>query len=323
MCQPGRPSPQGAGQAVSSPSLRAFQSAKSCGLSFSVRGVVALSLLHLLPRAVGELAVAVEARHAEVHVAARGVGVAALDEGGDQVDDRPDRLRRARLVVGPAEAEAVGVALVVRGHLPGELLARDPGLAGGVVDLVVHVGDVLDQGHLVALVLEEALEQREDHERTRVAHVHPPVDGRAARVDAHLPRLAGLERRSSPLSVSWRRTSRTCGRLRDPRAATRPAGGDPPTAAPPRSARPGRAACPRRSGGRRGWHRSGSPAAVEPAGIDSRGLARAVPGCREGIGAHHPEHGAGGAQALPLGRPDGGLRGGGREQHVVVLEQRG
>ena len=35
MCQPGRPSPQGAGQDVSSPSLRAFQSAKSCGLSFS------------------------------------------------------------------------------------------------------------------------------------------------------------------------------------------------------------------------------------------------------------------------------------------------
>ena len=35
MCQPGRPSPQGEGQAVSSSGLRAFQSAKSSGSSFS------------------------------------------------------------------------------------------------------------------------------------------------------------------------------------------------------------------------------------------------------------------------------------------------
>ena len=35
MCQPGRPSPQGLGQAVSSPALRAFQSAKSSGSSLS------------------------------------------------------------------------------------------------------------------------------------------------------------------------------------------------------------------------------------------------------------------------------------------------
>ena len=35
MCQPGRPSPQGLGQKVSSPSLRAFQRAKSSRASFS------------------------------------------------------------------------------------------------------------------------------------------------------------------------------------------------------------------------------------------------------------------------------------------------
>ena len=35
MCQPGRPSPQGDSHQVSSPSLRAFQSAKSCGASFT------------------------------------------------------------------------------------------------------------------------------------------------------------------------------------------------------------------------------------------------------------------------------------------------
>ena len=35
MCQPGRPSPQGDSHQVSSPSLRPFHSAKSCGDSFS------------------------------------------------------------------------------------------------------------------------------------------------------------------------------------------------------------------------------------------------------------------------------------------------
>ena len=35
MCQPGRPSPHGEGQALSSSGLRAFQSAKSSGSSFS------------------------------------------------------------------------------------------------------------------------------------------------------------------------------------------------------------------------------------------------------------------------------------------------
>ena len=34
MCQPGRPRPQGESQLVSSPSLRAFQSAKSWGACF-------------------------------------------------------------------------------------------------------------------------------------------------------------------------------------------------------------------------------------------------------------------------------------------------
>ena len=58
MCQPGRPLPQGASQAVSSPSLCAFQSAKSSGSSLRSRALDALALVHLLDVAVRELAVA-------------------------------------------------------------------------------------------------------------------------------------------------------------------------------------------------------------------------------------------------------------------------
>ena len=74
-----------------------------------------LALVHLVGIAVGELAVAVEAADAEVDVAARLVGVAALDQRLDQRDDLGDRLGRERLGVGPAEPEPVGVLDVERG----------------------------------------------------------------------------------------------------------------------------------------------------------------------------------------------------------------
>ena len=111
--------------------------------------------------------------HAEVDVAAGLVGVAARRPArAISVDDRLDRLGGQRLVVGPAEAEPVGVGEVVRrsSRAPARPTAR-PARARGVVDLVVDVGDVGHERRLVALVLEEALEQREDDERAGVADV--------------------------------------------------------------------------------------------------------------------------------------------------------
>ena len=66
-----------------------------------------------------------------------------------------------------------------------------PAGPGRGVDLVVHVGDVRDERHLESLVDEKPFEQREDHERARVADVDWPVDGRPAGID---PYLAGLSR---------------------------------------------------------------------------------------------------------------------------------
>ncbi len=195
MCQPGRPSPQGEGQDVSSSGLRAFQSAKSSrsSLSWAVPGL--LALVHLVRIAVGELAVAVEAPDAEVDVAAGLVGVAGLDQRLDQRDDLGDRLGRERLRVRPPEPEAVGVLDVEREHPPDVLGRRHAALARGVVDLVVDVGDVDHQRRLVALVGEEAAQQHRDHVGPRVADVDPRVDRRPAGVDAHAGRLARLERR--------------------------------------------------------------------------------------------------------------------------------
>ena len=194
MCQPGRPRPHGESHAVSSPSLCAFQSAKSSGSSLQVGAFDALALVHLVDVAARQLAVLGQRAHAEVDVAAGRVGVAALDQRADQVEDRLDVLGRQRLVVGPAEPEPLGVGEVVAGHLARQLGRVAPRGPRGVVDLVVDVGDVRDQRRVVALVLEEPLELREDHERPRVADVHARVDGRPAGVDADLPGVARLER---------------------------------------------------------------------------------------------------------------------------------
>jgi hypothetical protein len=150
-------------------------------------------LVHLRRIAVGELSVAVETAHAEVDVAVRLIGVAALDQGLDQQDDLRDGPRGERLRVGPAEAERVGVGDVRGGHLVCVLGRRLPRLAGGVVDLVVDVGDVDDQLRIEPLVDQEALQQGEDDERPGVADVDAPVDRRAAGVDPHLAGLARLE----------------------------------------------------------------------------------------------------------------------------------
>ena len=201
MCQPGRPSPQGLGQAVSSPGLRAFQRAKSSGRLLELGDSRLLALVHGVGIAVGEPAVSGEAADAEIDVAARLVGMAGIDQIPDQAHDRSDRLGCPRLVVGPAEAERVGVGDVAGDH-PLRVVGRgDAGLARGRVDLVVDVGDVDDEGRRVALVLEEAAQQREDDVRSPVADVDRAVGGRPARVDPDLP----LGPRLEPLQLPGQR----------------------------------------------------------------------------------------------------------------------
>ena len=91
-------------------------------------------------------------------------------------------------------ADPAGVVDVMAGHLPGQLGRGPARLGRRVVDLVVDVGDVRDELHAVALVLEEALELGEDDERARVADVDARVDRRPAGVDSHPRWVAGSER---------------------------------------------------------------------------------------------------------------------------------
>ena len=123
-----------------------------------------------------------------------------------------DRVRSSPLpkaLVGPAEAEGVGVGDVAGNHLLRVVGRGDAGLARGRVDLVVDIGDVDDEGRRVALVLEEAAQQREDDVRSPVADVDRPVGGRPARVDPDLPLGPRLEPLQLPGQRIPIRTSRT------------------------------------------------------------------------------------------------------------------
>ena len=133
----------------------------------------------LVAVAAREPAVVREARDAEVDVASGRVGMARRDELLDHRHDLRDRLGRLRLDVRPAEAEAARVLDVPAARIGGELRA---GAWGGRVDLVVDVGDVLGQLHVVARALEPPLQPQRDHERARVADVDALVDGRPAEV---------------------------------------------------------------------------------------------------------------------------------------------
>src|SRR5918993_2196824 len=111
-----------------------------------------LRLAHLIGALVAQGAVARKALHSVVDVAVgffRGVGVALLYEGFDQGDHLGYMLRGPRLDVGHPDAkhpeslmEGVGVAVY-------DLLPRDALLVGLAYDLVLYVGDVLDEGHIV------------------------------------------------------------------------------------------------------------------------------------------------------------------------------
>lgn len=164
------------------------------GVTLLVVDLHALAGAHLVKVAAGEDAVVVVRTHREVHVAVVGhVGVALLDEGLDHLLHGLDLVRGARADVGIEDAKAMH--LLDEGV--GELLCHIGGgtalLIGTVDDLVVHVGEVLGKGDLVALVHEVAADHVKREERARVANVNLVIDGGATDIHANLARLDGLE----------------------------------------------------------------------------------------------------------------------------------
>ena len=153
-----------------------------------------LPLVHLLQIAMGKLTVFGIAADREVHVSLRRIGVPALDQPLDQVDDLRDRGACQGLVVGPSDSKSIGVGHVGVDHLARQLLAADPGCLRRRINLVVHIRYVRNECYVVALMDEHALEQREHDVRAGVAHVNAPVHSRTARIHAYAVARARLDR---------------------------------------------------------------------------------------------------------------------------------
>ena len=185
MCHPGRPaSPRRVPGRVLTRLVRLPE--REIGrVALAVSALDALPLVHLVDVAVRQLAVFRVTADREVDVAVDRVGMTALDQLLDQLDDLRDRLAGSRLVIGPAQAEAIGVGDVRVAHLARQLLARHPRRQGGRVNLVVDVRYVCNECDFVALMDEQAREQREDDVGTSVSDVDPAVDGGAAGIDPH------------------------------------------------------------------------------------------------------------------------------------------
>ena len=145
--------------------------------------------LQVLDRLVAELAVVLELQRAVVHVAVDLVGVALVDERRDEVDDLLDVFGGLRVHGRLADAERVRVGEVLGDVLFRDLLAGDALLVGALDDLVVHVGEVLHERHLVAAVLQIAAQHVEHDDRARVADVDVVIHRRAAGIHAHFARL--------------------------------------------------------------------------------------------------------------------------------------
>ncbi len=94
VCQPGRPRPHGVGH-DGSPELGALPQREVALVALA--GGDALALVHVVDPVAGQLAVVGQAQHVEVDVAAAGVGVPALDQPLDELDDLGDVPGGARL----------------------------------------------------------------------------------------------------------------------------------------------------------------------------------------------------------------------------------
>ena len=114
--------------------------------------------------------------------------MAVVEQLLHDVDDRVHRLGRARVHGRLADAEPLGVRVIFL-----DIAVRDDVEVHALFvrlidDLVVDVGEVLHEFHLVAAVLEVAAQQVEHDERARVADVEIVVHGRAAGIHFDLAR---------------------------------------------------------------------------------------------------------------------------------------
>jgi hypothetical protein len=135
----------------------------------------------------GQLAVVRQAQHIEIHVAVRGIGMVLVDQPLYELDHLGDvsggagfgrRRQHTQRVIGRGER-----ALERGSPLP----PRPAGVGGLVEDLVVDVGDVADEGDVVAVGGQPATQHVEGDAAANVPDMGQALHRRTAQVDGGVP----------------------------------------------------------------------------------------------------------------------------------------
>ena len=132
----------------------------------------------------GKLAVLGELAGAVIDITVHLVRVTLVDQILDELDDVRDRLGDFRMHGRRCDVERLRVLVVLLDIFLADFRRGHAFLSRLVDDLVVHVGEVLDEVDLLAAVLEVLAHRVEDDERARVADVEIVIDRRAA--DVHV-----------------------------------------------------------------------------------------------------------------------------------------
>ena len=141
----------------------------------------------------GQAPVRREAADLEVHVALDRVREPPGDEPLDQRDHLRDVVGRLRVHVGREDADRGHVLALRRDVALRDLLRADALPLGALDDLVVHVGEVPHEPHLVAAEEQVAPDHVEGQRAPGVAHVGEVVHRDPADVDTDPPRDEGDE----------------------------------------------------------------------------------------------------------------------------------
>ena len=97
------------------------------------------------------------------------------------------------VALGWTDAQTLCVGEVLLDVLFRHFLGGDTLLVGTLDDFVVHIGEVLDEGHIVAAVFKITAQDIKEDDGAGIAHMDEVVHRGAAGVDAHLARLDGDE----------------------------------------------------------------------------------------------------------------------------------
>ena len=121
------------------------------------------------------------------------IGMPALDQAFDHVDDVGQVLGRTWLLVRRQHAQRRGVLVHRPDETLGQRLERFAALVRPVDDLVVYVGDVAYVGHVVTQQAQVARDHVKHHHDARMPEVAQVVDRHAADIHVHAARVQRLE----------------------------------------------------------------------------------------------------------------------------------